>query len=144
MKKIRNFIPQIRQNRNIFIKKIIEDVIDALVGFFIGSAIEAIFNLEIVKAIIFIFCYIIFAFFFRMHYQKKINDKDNLILKKDRGIKKLNSKNIYERGLVIIIVIILSKINLAVLFLLMFLAGKILYKNFIKENLIYGFFKSNL
>ena len=143
MKRIKTFIPLIRKNRNIFIKNFINDFIDALIGFLIGSALEALFNLEIIKAIVFIIFYIVFSFFVRMFHQK-INDKNNLFLKKDRGIKKLNERCIVERGLFIIVIIILSEFSLAVLFMLLFLTWKILYKHILKENLNISFSKSNL
>ena len=93
MKKIKNFIPLNKNNRNIFIN----DVIEAFISFLMGNVIEAIFDLKIIKMVVFIICYIIF--FIIRSWCKNIKDKGNSKYRGIKEIKIISLRNIFERGL---------------------------------------------
>ena len=108
MKKKKRFIPL---KRNIFIKNFINDFIEALISFFIGAAIEAIFNLEIVKAFIFFFVYIFCIIIFKNN--KNISNNKNY-----RGMKEKSNLIDKDLGRIIFIIgiILFSKMDLSILF----------------------------
>ena len=139
MKRNIRFMPlKMKNKRNIFFINFINDLKDALIGFFIGAAIEAVFELKLIKAIIFIIIYVICSFLLKRFDKKDKKDISNKIY---RGIKiKSKYKKVLGGGLVIISIFVINQMKFPLLFALIHLLWKtidIKSYYFQKKNLIY-------
>lgn len=125
MKRFKRIMPLFKN----FFVMFIDDMCDALIGFIFGAAIDAIINLEIMKAIIFIIVYFIISVVTKEIKEKQINKQGKTI--NNRGINR--KKIICIIGGIIIIYIVLH-IDIRVMMLTMaYILLKWLFKR--KENL---------
>ena len=145
MKKFKKFMPLFKNVFAMFIK----DLIDALIGFLFGAAIEAIINLELMKGIVFIIIYFILRIMINDENQNPKNVQNKYIpnIKNNRGIKIEKQKIFYIiiGGSIITYIVLFYKFSLLSLLIITCLfIGWLLKHKFEMRDKNYKLLISNL